>query len=305
MSIKHALNGPCMGSRWSAVFYADTVDVAAVQIALAAAVEQVEAQMSTWRPTSNLMRLNAAPVGDWVAVPPALCTVLVAGLQIGQASSGAFDMGVGDLVARWGFGAQAGVTGGVMPRARATTTALQVDVPAGQARKTTALALDLSGIAKGFGVDQLAEVLDAFGIGAWLVGIDGEMRARGAKPDGQPWAVALEQPAPGARAVRGVIALADQAVATSGDYRHFTRHHGKRVSHTMDARQGGPVDNGVASVTVIAPTCTEADAWATALFVLGPTDGAVFARTHGLSALFVLHDGEGLADVAVGPVFDA
>ncbi len=301
MSIKRALSGPCMGSRWSALFYADRVDQAAIQTALAAAVERVEAQMSNWRPTSDLMRLNAAPVGDWVAVPPGLSTVLVAGLQIGRDSDGAFDMGVGDLVAQWGFGAQAGVP--ALPRAQATAETLALDVIAGQARKTAPLALDLSGIAKGYGVDQLAQVLDGFGIAAWLVGIDGEMRARGVKPGGQQWLVALEQPVPGARAVRGVITLTDQAVATTGDYRHYIERDGKRLSHTMDARQGAPVENSVASVTVLAPTCMQADGWATALLVLGPTDGPVMARTQRLSALFVLHDGEGLVEIGVGPVF--
>ena len=289
-----------MGSRWSAVFYADGVDLTAIQSALAAAVERVEAQMSTWSPVSDLMRLNAAPVGDWVAVPQGLCMVLAAGLQIGRASGGAFDIGVGDLVAQWGFGAQAGDS--PLPRAKADR--LELDVTARRARKTAPLALDLSGIAKGYGVDQLAQVLDGFGIDVWLVGIDGEMRARGVKPDGQPWSVALERPVPGARVVRGVMTLTDQAVATSGDYRHFIDHGGKRVSHTMDARQGGPVDNLVASVTVIARTCMQADGWATALMVLGRSDGPALARKHGFDALILLHHGESLVELAVGPVFE-
>ena len=291
-----------MGSRWSAVFYADGVDLTAIQSALATTVERVEAQMSTWRPDSDLMRLNAAPVGEWVALPPGLCTVLAAGLEIGRASGGAFDMGVGDLVAQWGFGAQAGAAAGPLPRASADTLVLDLD--ARRARKTAPLALDLSGIAKGYGVDQLAQVLDGFGIDVWLVGIDGEMRARGVKPDGQPWSVALERPVPGARVVRGVMTLTDQAVATSGDYRHFIGHGGKRVSHTMDARQGGPVDNLVASVNVIARTCMKADGWATALMVLGRSDGPALARKHGFDALFLLHQGESLVELAVGPVFE-
>ena len=154
-------------------------------------------------------------------------------------------------------------------------------------------------------MDQLAKVLDGFGIDAWLVGIDGEMRARGAKPDGQAWAVALEQPVPGARVVRGVIALTNQAVATSGDYRHFTQHDGRRMSHSMDPRSGGPVQNTVASVTVLAPTCMEADGWATALLVLGPTDGPAMARSKALSAMFLLRDGIDLSEIAIGAEFAA
>src|SRR5690606_32932512 len=102
---RFALNGPTMGTRWSALFFAEPgFDRGAVQAALQAAVDEVDAQMSTWKPDSDLMRLNAAPVGDWVEVPERLRTVLRLGLEIGRASGGAFDIGMGDAVAAWGFG---------------------------------------------------------------------------------------------------------------------------------------------------------------------------------------------------------
>ncbi len=303
---RHALNGPAMGSRWSALFHAPgNLDVMSVQNALQAEVETVEQQMSTWRPESDLMRLNAAPVGALVAVPRALMIVLEKAFAISRASGGAFDIGVGDLVGGWGFGAQAGrvdLSAALTPRVLAVD-ALELDPDAGRVRKIAPVALDLSGIAKGFGVDQMGNLLDRFGITSWLVGIDGEMRARGGKPDGTAWSVALEEPVPGERRVRGVIALNDAAVATSGDYRHFVEKDGTRLAHTMNPVSGRPARNRVTSLTVVAETCMVADAWATALLVLGEVTGPLIARAMGLSALFILRESTEFSELAVGPAF--
>ncbi len=121
--VRHALNGPTMGTRWSALFHtAPGFDPAPVRAALQAAVDEVDAQMSTWKPGSDLMRLNAAPVGEWVAVPTRLLHVLSIGLEIGRASGGAFDIGMGDAVTAWGFG----------PRGRGPRTHLRCDDRAAQ-----------------------------------------------------------------------------------------------------------------------------------------------------------------------------
>ena len=172
-----------------------------------------------------------------------------------------------------------------------TTLALELDEAGLRARKHAPLSLDLSGIAKGFGVDELARVMKAFAIPSWLVGIDGEMRAKGVKPDGSPWAIGLERPQRGIRDVMSVIELTDMAVATSGDYRHWVDVGGKTLSHTMNPKTGAPLQNGVASVSVLAKTAMEADAWATVLMVLGDKAGLQTARTLGLDAVFVLRDG--------------
>ncbi|MBX9873577.1 MAG: FAD:protein FMN transferase, partial [Beijerinckiaceae bacterium] len=157
--------------------------------------------------------------------------------------------------------------------------------------KHAPLALDLSGIAKGHGVDEMARVMRQFSIPAWLVGIDGEMRAGGAKPDGTPWIVAHERPVRGVREAMGVIELEDRAVATSGNYRHYRDIGARTISHTMDPRCGLPLENGLASVTVLAQTCLEADAWATALLVLGEVAGLRLARMMDMAAIFVFADG--------------
>ncbi|HTM76248.1 MAG TPA: FAD:protein FMN transferase [Devosia sp.] len=306
---RHALNGPTMGTRWSALFYTtDGLDLKPIQDALQAAVDEVDAQMSTWKPDSDLMRLNAGKVGEWVGVPDQLMDVLRFGLDIGRASDGAFDIGMGDAVKAWGFGPGAADQRLIraaldFPR-RAAHEVLELDSNSARARKTAPGALDLNGIAKGYGVDRLAETLHSFGISSALVGIDGEMRALGPRPDGQPWTIAVEAPDPDRRAPHSILALHDAAVATSGDYRHWFVVGGRRLSHTMDPHRGAPLMTSPASVTVVARTCAEADAWATALMVLGSEAGVKLARRLGLDALFLLREGEDeIRPKAVGPLF--
>ncbi|WBL32784.1 FAD:protein FMN transferase [Sinirhodobacter sp. HNIBRBA609] len=303
-----ALNGPTMGTRWSALFYASPgYDPGALAIALQDAVAEIDDQMSIWKPDSALMRFNAAPVGDWVVLPADLLRVLELGLRIGRASGGAFDIGMGDAVRAWGFGPEAASAEAIrtaLTRARPPAhEALDLAPERGEARKRAPLSLDLNGIAKGYGVDRLAEVMLDHGITAALVGIDGEMRALGLRPDGAPWSIAVEAPDPARRAPHSILALEDAAVATSGDYRHWVELGSQRLSHTMQPRRGAPVQGGSASVSVVARSCAEADAWATALMVLGPDEGARVARREGLDALFLLRDPD--TEVRVGPLFGA
>lgn len=304
---RYSLNGETMGTRYTALFYAAPgLDEATINRQLFAAVDAVDRQMSTWKPDSDLNRLNAAAVGEWVRVPAELLRVLACALQTSRESGGAFDIGVGDLVDAWGFGPAGDVPDApgikaLRERARVLATeALEVDAAHCRARKRAAIRLDLSGIAKGFGVDELARGLDGMGIAHYLVGIDGEMRARGSKPGGEPWAVAVEKPLRGIRDVMGVLELSDMAIATSGDYRHFFEVGGVQVAHTMHPARGVPLNNRLAAVTVLATDCMRADAWATALLVAGETDGPRLAQAQGLQALFVVREGEGWREVMIG-----
>ncbi len=303
---RYSLNGETMGTRYTALFYADAgIDTDAIGQALAQAVGQVDQQMSTWKVDSDLNRLNAAAEQEWVPVPREMIGVLSAALRISQQSNGAFDIAVGDLVQAWGFGPgeqtiTAQPSAAMPPRARLpASAALLVDSRRNQVRKRAPLTLDLNGIAKGFGVDELAHGLEGFGITRYLVGIDGEMRARGVKPDGSAWAVALEKPNRGLREVMGVMELGDAAIATSGDYRQWVDVAGRSYAHTMDPATGAPLSNPLASVTVVAPTCLLADAWATALMVLGETQGPRLAQERGMQALFVLRDGQAFKEIYV------
>lgn len=376
-------SGATMGTRYGAQFYAPpTADARTIAAALDAAVRAVDAQMSNWKADSDLSRLNRATPGSWTPICANLAAVLVRAREIGRETDNAFNIGVGTLVDRWGFGPGAaanrqadnewaanrqaagrhtvdrrtvarhmvdrhtadrqtaarqtedgrtpdrqparpagpanGLSGAIDARRRASILRgpvpspcrpidelLEVDVARGRARRLADVAFDLCGIAKGFGVDELARVLDRHDIGAWLVGIDGELRARGCKPDGSPWAIALEAPDYDRRGAMGAIDLVDAAVATSGDYRHWADFGGERLSHTMDPRAGAPLRGGIASVTVVAPTCTDADAYATALMVLGAQAGRAHAERHGLDALFVVRDGDALRTIGCGAFADA
>lgn len=304
---RFALNGPTMATRWSALFFAgQNFDPDPLRSALQAAVDEVDTQMSTWKPDSDLMRLNAAPVGAWVAVPERLRDVLRLGLEIGRASGGAFDIGMGDAVTAWGFGPDVGGADRIraaMAKTRGPAHAA-LEIYETHIRKSAPIAIDLNGIAKGYGVDRLAEILRKNGLVDALVGIDGEMRALGLRPDGEAWTIALEAPDAVRRTPHSILALQDAAVATSGDYRHWVEVQGRRLSHTMDPNRGAPLLASPASVTVVARTCAEADAWATALMVLGPERGTAFARKQRLDALFLLReDHESVRGVGVGRLF--
>lgn len=305
--VRHSLNGPTMGTRWTALFFASPdLDPAPVQAALQATVDAVDAQMSTWKPDSDLMRLNAAQVGEWQDIPSDLARVLAIALAIGRASEGAFDIGQGDAVRAWGFGPAAADPAAIRKAMKAPHLPAHevLELNGTKLCKSAPLSLDLNGIAKGHGVDRLAEVLRDHGMRDALVGIDGEMRALGLRPDGSPWTIAVEAPDRERRAPDSLLTLQDAAVATSGDYRHWVTVQGRHLSHTMDPKRGAPLLDSPASVTVIAPTCAQADAWATALLVKGVEAGAALARQEGLDALFLARDeAGGVQRIGVGALF--
>lgn len=289
------LHGPAMATRWSVLCdVAPQADQAMLRADLAIAVDRVDQQMSPFKPGSDLMRLNRAAPDQWVELPPGIMAVLARALEIARLSDGAFDPAVGALVNAWGFGAERDAPDAAAIRAATQSGKhpahqwLELDPGGGRARKRASMQLDLCGIAKGYGVDQMTAVLKTHGVAHALVAIDGELRALGTQADDQPWAVAVESPEPGRRAARGVLELADLAVATSGDYRRWVQLGPARLSHSMDGRRAAPVSNGVASVTVLASDCMSADAWATALLVAGPSDGLALAQRMGLEALFLL-----------------
>ena len=289
------LHGPTMGTRWSVrCDISADVDAPALRDDLAATVDQLDQQMSPWKPHSDLNRLNQAPPDHWLALPQEILEVLERALDVARASGGAFDPAVGSLVDAWGFGAVRDTPDAAAIRAAAQAPRrpahlwLEIDLAGGRACKRAPLRLDLCGIAKGYAVDRMAAMLQRHGVQHALVALDGDLRACGSQADGQPWPVALESPQPGRRAVHGVIELQDLAVATSGDYRRCVQVGSVRVAHSMDARRAAPVNNEVASVTVLAADGTSADAWATALLVAGVGEGLALAQRRGLDVLYLL-----------------
>lgn len=281
-----------------------------LQAVIDSELEKINDQMSTYRPMSEISLFNRHSGQDWFAVSPETAQVVHKALFVNEETQGAFDITVGPLVNLWGFGPEQRER--IIPsaaeinavRAKTGRRHLEVRLSPPALRKLHRDAqIDLSAIAKGFGVDKVAELLDGYGIDSYLVEIGGEVRARGAKTDGSAWLVGIEMPSPERRIIQEVISLRDNSLATSGDYRNFFEHNGKRYSHTIDPRTGRPVEHGLASVTVVADTCMQADAWATALMVLGPEKGYDFAEKRGLAALFIVHAHAGMTSKTT-PAFE-
>jgi thiamine biosynthesis lipoprotein len=168
----------------------------------------------------------------------------------------------------------------------------------GLAKSDPRVRIDLSAIAKGWGVDQVASLLAERGHNRFLVEIGGEIQAHGMNAQGSPWQLGIEKPSVGERDVQQVVGLTNQAMATSGDYRNFIGEGAQRRSHTVDPRTSRPVDHALASVSVVADNCTDADAWATALTVLGPTEGFAIAESLGLAAFFLVRENGNIVEKA-------
>lgn len=304
------LRGLTMGTSWSVRLVESAMPGRAgsadLQQGLQQQLDLVVAQMSHWSDASDLGRFNRAEPGSWHSLPAAFCEVLGFAMHVSQASGGAYDPCAGALVNLWGFGPRERYDEpGFLPPKDDTLALLlsqrqrrrlQLDLPARRARQPGGLQLDLSAVAKGYGVDRLARYLDSQGIDHYLVEVGGELRGAGSKPDGQPWWVMLEQ-VDGADAAKHppelLLALHGLSVATSGDYRRFFQDGTVRFSHTIDPRSGMPIANQLASVTVVHEQCMAADAWSTALTVLGPDAGMALAEEQGLAARFLQRDGDG------------
>jgi thiamine biosynthesis lipoprotein len=185
-------------------------------------------------------------------------------------------------------------------RVTADYTALAVSLEPPMLRKSSAMYLDLSPITKGFGVDKIAEVLTGRRIISYVATIDGEVRISGRKPDGSAWSFGIDFPVAGSQEIWDVWEPRDCALATSGDYRHFRALEDRVVSHAIDARTGQPVHNEIASVKVCSPSCMVADAWATALMVLGPKNGVTVAQARNIPAIFLFREGSRLVSVTTG-----
>ena len=291
------LSGHTMGTTYSVKYRAgpDTPPQEALQADVDALLAGINRTMSTYDPDSELSRFNRADTTDWVPASAALLAVLKAALEIGAQSEGAFDVTVGPLVNLWGFGPEfhpdriPAAADIAAARARGGHDKLTLrDAPPALRKQRPDVFVDLSGIAKGYGVDRVAEQLAAHGIEHYMVEIGGDARVRGVNAQGAPWRIAVEKPLPGERSVQTVLALSNIALATSGDYRNFFEIGGRRYSHTIDPATGWPVDNRLVSVTVLADTSLRADAWATALQVLGPERGMAVAERLGLPVLFII-----------------
>ena len=261
--------------------------------------------MSTYNPKSELSRFNRSTSNDWFKVSPDTAKVVEFSRELAEQTDGKFDPTVGPLVNLWGFGPNKKVRRPPTDEAIAEAQknvgyrhlAVRLDPPALR-KNISGLHVDLSAVAPGYGVDVIAELLEQIGVKAFMIEIGGEVRTRGRKPDGSPWKIGIEDPDPTKTELKLIVPLEDESLATSGSYRNFFEFEGRKYSHTIDPSTGRPVEHQLATVTVRAPICMEADAYATAVSVLGPETGYDWAAKRGLAVFLVERVEEGYRDRA-------
>ena len=300
-----AFGGPTMGSTYSVKIAGAALAPAqadAARAAVAAALDGVVARMSAYREDSEVTRVNRHRGATPVPVSADTFAVLALAREVSEASGGAFDITVAPAVNAWGFGP--GGARRVVPESELATLRprvgwerLALDPATSSVRKAGPdVAVDLSGIAKGYAVDVAARALDDLGLADYLVEAGGEIRTRGRNASGEPWQIAIERPDAVPQRAQRIVPLSGLAMATSGDYRIYFERDGVRYCHEIDPDTGRPIRHALASASVVAATCGAADAWATALMVLGPERGLKLAEARGLAAHFIVREGDALRE---------
>lgn len=283
--------------------------------ALASAIEQeladIDQCLSTWREDSEISAFNRRRDQAWVRLSPPFAAVMAGAMAASRETDGAFDVTLRPLSLAWGFqgeaapGAPSAEQAAVL-RVRTGMHLLELSPDGSALRKIVpGVEIDLSAIAKGYAVDRIGTVLESAGCEDWLAEIGGEVLARGRKPDGTAWRIAVTPPAgagagPGASAPLDlpVIELRNEAVATSGDYRNALLFEGRRLGHVFDPSTGRPAAGGVTSATVTAPTTMQADALATAFLVMAPEASLALADRLGVGAMLILGDDKAMQVMA-------
>ena len=288
-----AVDGQTMGTTYRVLARCpDSLDADRIEAVLAG----VNASMSNWDKESEISRFNASPVGRWSTLSAPLAEVMRVALTLSAMSDGAFDVSAGALVDVWGFGpapARRWPDDAEVETARARTGFRHLELAGSRLRKTLDVSIDLSALAKGYGVDAVAAAVDGQGCADYLVEIGGEVRVRGNNRKGRPWLLGIEMPDASDAAYRRVE-LHEGAVATSGDYRNFFERDGTRYAHIIDPRLGTPVTHALASVTVVHASAMWADGYATLIAVLGPEAGFALAESNDLAAYLLVRGDDGL-----------
>ncbi|KKO44429.1 thiamine biosynthesis lipoprotein [Arsukibacterium ikkense] len=299
---EHALQGNTMGTTYSVKFYGQpAIDIKALQQQMELELELINDLMSTYRPASELMRFNQLQSSEPFSLSEPSRKVIAEAIRVGEQTGGIIDITVGPLVELWGFGAAGRIVAQPAAEALAAVRGYvgldKISLHDNQLTKQDPrVAIDLSTIAKGYGVDRLAEILQAAGINDYLVDIGGDMRVNGSKPD-RAWRVAIEKPVAGTRAMQRIIEPGDMALATSGDYRNFFEQDGIRYSHLIDPRTGAPISHRTVSSTVLHPSSMTADAYATALHIMAAEEALQFANKYQIAALLIVKTDEGFSEL--------
>lgn len=306
--------GPTMGTWFTAKLARAGMSeraVASAREAVADALARVVEKMSTYLADSELSRFNRHAAGAPFAMSAETLSVFALAQQVSAISGGAFDVTIAPLVDAWGFGPSkthrvVGADEAAGLAAHVGWRGIALDAATGTATRAHAgLRADLSGIAKGFAVDQAARALDALGVNDYMIEAGGEVRTRGRNGEGSPWRIAIERPDATPQRPHFVVPLSGLAMATSGDYRIYFEDGGRRYSHEIDPATAQPIRHGLASVSVVAPECGYADAMATALIVLGPDRGYALAAAQEVAAHFIVRGPDGALSDRQTPAFAA
>ncbi|RCX00604.1 MULTISPECIES: FAD:protein FMN transferase ApbE [Kosakonia] len=297
------LEGKTMGTFWRV----SVVDISpqqaqSLQQKIQTQLDADDHLMSTWKDDSALMRFNhSTSTAPW-PVSAAMADIVTTSLRVGEKTEGAMDITVGPLVNLWGFG----------PDKQPVKTPGQAQIDAAKARTGLAhltvinrageqflqkdlpdLFVDLSTVGEGYAADHLARLMEQEGIARYLVSVGGALASRGMNAQGQPWRVAIQKPTDRENVAQAVVDINGHGISTSGSYRNYYELDGKRISHIIDPRSGRPIQHALVSVTVIAPTALEADAWDTGLMVLGTEQAKEVVTREGLAVFMIIKDGDG------------
>ncbi|MCL1078870.1 FAD:protein FMN transferase [Parashewanella spongiae] len=295
-----SLSGSTMGTTYNVKLVSNNKvpDLDTLHAEIDLVLEQVNDQMSTYRPDSELSTYNRLLNGQGMKVSPDTITVVSEAKRLNELTDGALNVTVGPLINLWGFG----------PGKRRVEPPVQSEIDAAKAMMNISavmidgnrlikgsddLYVDLSAIAKGFGVDKIASILNKYDVTGYLVEIGGELKSKGTKADGSTWKVAIEKPTTDERKVQQIVSLKDMAMATSGDYRNYFEKDGKRFAHIVDPRSGFPIQHTLASVTVLHDDCMVADGLATAMMVMGTKDALKLAKQQELAIMLIEKQGDG------------
>jgi FAD:protein FMN transferase len=300
------MGGAIFGTSWSLTYsgVGDTVDPAAVRAEMESVFELVNNSMNHYQSTSLISRFNTLPADAPVEVDWDFAYVLSTALTLTEATGGAYDVTVSALSGLWGFGPEGPTR---FPTSLAIADAMR-SVGVGQlswqpeirqlTKKVSGLSLDFSSLAKGYAVDLGADALDDVGVRHYMLEVGGEVRVRGLSPRGDTWRIAVESPLAGVRGgVQAALAVTDVGIATSGDYRNFFEHEGRRYSHLINPLTGYPIQHDLVSVTVVHGSAMMADAWATALTVMGSSQALSVAEQRDLAVYLLKRSGDELEAV--------
>lgn len=289
------LQGQIFGSFWLATLPDEwsPEQVKQLEAGIQGELEKVDLAMSTYKTNSELNQFNRAPLNQWVDISPALFEVLNISQAVATTSQGAFDVTLGGLVNLWSFGPEARpetIPDAELLKERLADTGykfLELDINQQAARRQRNSFIDLSGVAKGYAVDKVAQWLQEQSVENFLVNVGGEIIVAGYRAKEQPWRIGIEVPDGRQQTAHHILPLSNESIATSGDYRNFYEVDGRRMSHTIDSKTGWPINHNLASVTVIHPSNAVADAWATAFMVMGTEASLNLANRENIKVLLI------------------